>query len=69
MEIKYKISPRPWKCFYLISKRAFKVLAHFGLKVPIFGDVPGGPVAKTAFPVQGVWVQSLVGELDPTCCS
>ena len=31
-----------------------------------WGDFPGGPVAKMAFPVQGVWVQSLVRELDPT---
>ena len=35
---------------------------------------PGGPVAKTVLPVQRVWVQSLVRELDsmvklkyPTC--
>ena len=27
------------------------------------GDLPGGPVVKTALPVQGVWVQSLAGEL------
>ena len=26
-----------------------------------------GLVAKTAFPMQGTWVQSLVRELDPTC--
>ena len=25
------------------------------------------PVAKTQLPVQGAWVWSLVGELDPTC--
>ena len=31
------------------------------------GDFPGGPVAKTEFPVQGDWVQSLVRELDSTC--
>ena len=30
------------------------------------GDFPGGPVVKTALPVQGAWVQSLVRELDPT---
>ena len=30
-------------------------------------DFLGGPVAKTAFPMQGAWVQSLVRELDPTC--
>ena len=24
-------------------------------------DFPGGPVAKTAFPTQGAWVQSLPG--------
>ena len=27
-------------------------------------DFPGGPVAKTVFPTQGAWVQSLVRELD-----
>ena len=31
------------------------------------GDVPGGPVADSTLSVQGAWVQSLVGELDPTC--
>ena len=31
------------------------------------GDFAGGPVAKTEFPVQGDWVQSLVRELDSTC--
>ena len=30
------------------------------------GDFPGGPVAKTALPMQGAWVQSLARELDPT---
>ena len=29
------------------------------------GDFPAGPVAKTALPVQGVQVWSLVRELDP----
>ena len=28
-----------------------------------FGGFPGGPVVKTAFPLQGAWVQSLVREL------
>ena len=27
------------------------------------GDIPGGPVLKTLFPMQRVKVQSLVGEL------
>ena len=27
--------------------------------------LPGSPVAKTAFPMQGAWVLSLVRELDP----
>ena len=31
-------------------------------------DFPGGPVAMTVPPVQGVQIQSLVRELDPTCC-
>ena len=30
-------------------------------------DILGGPVAKTALPMQGTRVQSLVLELDPTC--
>ena len=28
-----------------------------------FRDFLGGPVVKTAFPMQGTWVQFLVGEL------
>ena len=32
-----------------------------------FWDFPGGPVTKTVFPVQGPWIQSLVGELDHIC--
>ena len=27
----------------------------------------GGPVVKTALPMQGAWAPSPVGELDPTC--
>ena len=30
-------------------------------------DFPGGPAAKTPFPTQETWVQSLVRELNPTC--
>ena len=30
-------------------------------------DFLGGPVGKTALPVQGAWIQSPVGELDPAC--
>ena len=30
-------------------------------------DFPGGPVVKFRLPMRGVRVQSLVGELDPTC--
>ena len=31
----------------------------------IYWDFAGGPVAnKTALPVQGAWVQSLVGEIE-----
>ena len=33
------------------------------------GDFPGGPGAKTALSVQGARVQSLIRELDPTCCN
>ena len=32
-------------------------------------DIPGGPVAKTVLPIEGAQVQSLVRELDPTCCN
>ena len=32
-------------------------------------EFPGGPVAKTVLPVQRAQVQSLVEELDPTCCN
>ena len=32
-------------------------------KVMLVRDFPGSPVVKTSPPVQGVWVQSLVGEL------
>ena len=28
-------------------------------------DFPGGPVGKNLLPMQGTWVQSLVGELRP----
>lgn len=30
---------------------------------------PDGPAAKTALPIHGVQVLSLVRELDPTCCN
>ena len=33
-------------------------------------EFPGGPVAKTlCYQCRGVWVRSLVRELDPTCCN
>ena len=32
-------------------------------------DYPGSPVAETLLPTQGIWVQSLVRELAPTCLS
>ena len=34
------------------------------LKIKLYRDFPGDPVAKT---LRGVRVQSLVRELDPTC--
>lgn len=37
-------------------------------QVEITRGFPGGPEAKTALPVQGAPVQSLVGELAPTSC-
>ena len=33
------------------------------------GDFPGGPLADSTLPMQGAWVWSLAGELDPTCCN
>ena len=34
------------------------------------GDFPGGPMAKTPHPqCRGAQVQSLVMEVDPTCCN
>jgi len=36
-------------------------------KLKTFGDLFGGPVAKTLFANAGAWVQSLVRELDPSC--
>ena len=32
-------------------------------------DRPGGPVAKTLLPMQGVWVWTLIRELDPAHCN
>ena len=37
------------------------------LKTYITRDFPGGPVVKTALPMQGTCVGSLIGELDTTC--
>ena len=34
-------------------------------KKEYYWDCLDGPVAKTLLPMQGGWVQSLVGELDP----
>ena len=42
-------------------KRYWKLLQKL-----LYQDFPWGPVAKTAFPTQGAWLQSLVRELDPT---
>lgn len=33
------------------------------------GNFHGGPVPRTLLPVQGSWVQSLVGEIDHTGCN
>ena len=32
-------------------------------------SIHGGPVGKTAPNAEGLWVPSLVKELDPTCCN
>ena len=37
-------------------------------KIKFRGDLLGGPVVKTELPTKGVQTQSLVRELDPTCC-
>ena len=44
-----------------IHKSKINVIA----KTLCIEDFPGGPVADSALPVQGAWVQSLVRELDP----
>ena len=47
---------------FLAKSSSFKIL--FATLKGIPRDFPGGPVVKTpALPLQGVWVQSLVGEL------
>ena len=54
----------------IIEKSEIKLLQQWskeGLKVCVLGDFPGGPVVKTALPMQGVQVWSLARELDPTC--
>ena len=44
-----------------MGKPKYQSLAFLKLSSP---DFPGGPVVKApSFPLQGVWVQSLVGEL------
>ena len=35
----------------------------------LLSGLPCGPGARTLLPVQGLWVRSLVRELDPTCCN
>ena len=47
-----------------MGKPKYQSLAFLKLSSP---DFPGGPVVKApSFPLQGVWVQSLVGKLR--CC-
>ena len=64
-------------CFHWCKEWAPRVsLAHsslvnskqksMNLKCGKTGDFPGGPVAKTALPMQGAWVRSLIRELDST---
>ena len=38
-----------------------------GVKNATSQDLPGGPVVRTVLPVQGTRVQSLAGEVEPTC--
>ena len=39
------------------------------LKIINYGDIPGGPVAKSVLPMQGAQVQLLARELESTCCN
>ena len=43
---------------------------YFSGKEQTYRDFPGGPLAKDSeLPMQGAQVQSLVRELDLTCCN
>ena len=57
------------KSFFKMVLRTF--LAIQWLRFHTSRDFPGGPVAKTSFKLtmQGIRVQSLVRELNPTCCN
>ena len=54
---------------FLLLLMTSPVLVIQGLKLNLSWDFPGSPVAKTSLLVQEAWVQSLVEELDPTCCN
>ena len=53
----------------LICTRALIPFIHQGFVKCKSGDLPGGPVVKTAFPLQGTWVRSPVRELKILCAS
>ena len=54
---------------FLLLLMTSPVLVIQGLKLNLSWDFPGSPAAKTSLLVQEAWVQSLVEELDPTCCN
>ena len=62
-----------FKCSGLVHLQNLKtrgLWAHLTLKFLKFRDFPGGAVVKTLrSQFKGLGVQSLVRELDPTCCN
>ena len=55
-----------FKLCYVYAKCA---LLSYLKKTPMSRHFLGGPVVKNSmFPMQGAQVQSLIRELDPTCC-
>ena len=57
--------------FFWIDFLFYCIVVHenylYSMIVSEFAEgVPGGPVVYSALPMQGVWVQFLVRELDPT---
>ena len=60
---KWRKGKRQRESHYLLNKHRKKdQKAH----ISVFPDCP---VAETVLPMQGAWVRSLIGELDPICCN